>query len=221
MRDQLPHRHVLLPVLRELRPPLRDLAVVVDRAARLLDREREGGDALRRGKDGRQRPLLPRRLRAAVAVAAPEVDDLDPSVEDGDRGAELAARAEVLHELLPHALPALCDGAVDQLRLPVLLRAHLERALPLVPPPARVGRPDDVGVHCVGSVHGECVVRGHVASRAGKEAGERDGRPPRRQRAAEETPLEHADKQRLHVGVCERLQVGVDGGGKERDPDVE
>mmetsp|Transcript_17651 Transcript_17651/g.57445 ORF Transcript_17651/g.57445 Transcript_17651/m.57445 type:complete len:235 (-) Transcript_17651:312-1016(-) len=76
------------------------------------------------------------------------------------------------------------------------------------------------------SVHGECVVRGHVASRAGKDAGERDGRPPRRQRAAEETPLEHADKQRparaedderLHVGVCERLQIGVDGGGKERD----
>ena len=70
------------------------------------------------------------------------------------------------------------------------------------------------------------LVRRHIAEREEEDSEEREDRPPRRQRASEQAPLEQADHQRatctedderLHVGVRERLHVAVDGGGKQSD----
>ena len=81
---------------------------------------------------------------------------------------------------------------------------------------------------CVSRARGRTkgLVRRHVAEREEEDSEEREDRPPRRQRASEQAPLEQTDHERtacteddecLHVGVRERLHVAVDGGGKQPD----
>ena len=113
VREQLAHGDALLAGRAELRPVLRHGRVVVEQAAAVGDGDRHRRDALGGREHRDERVLLPRRLRHAVAVAAPQVDDLAAVAVDRDGRADLIALREVGPEGVGDRAVPLVGGAQD------------------------------------------------------------------------------------------------------------
>jgi hypothetical protein len=114
--QQLPHGHLGLAGLGELRPVVGHLGVVVDQPTRSGHRHRKGGNTFRCGKHVDHGVALPRGLGEAVAIAAPQVDHLETVAIHRDGGADIAVGGEVRPECIGNFAVPLVGVASDQIR---------------------------------------------------------------------------------------------------------
>jgi hypothetical protein len=103
-----------LPFWPELGPVVGHERVEVELTARGEDVRAQRGRALRARPHVDDRVLLPARVGVDVGDAAPQVDDLPSARDHRHRRAHFAAFAEVLHELVAHALEARVPDARDR-----------------------------------------------------------------------------------------------------------
>ena len=114
--QQLPHGHISLTGLCELRPEVDDFVVVAEQSARHGHRDGKGGDTFGRRKHVDHRVVLPRRFGDAIGIAAPQVDHFDAVAIDGHRGADLPTRREVGAKCIGDLAVTLVDVSADQVR---------------------------------------------------------------------------------------------------------
>ena len=98
MVEDPPDRDIGLARRRELRPVARHRLVPADQPPIHRHRGTQGRHRLGDRHHADQRVLRPRARAGAVREAAPEIDDRRAPQGDGDGGAGLAARAEILRE---------------------------------------------------------------------------------------------------------------------------
>ena len=124
--QQLPDRHALLAVLRELGPVRGDWLVELEQASRVSHGDCGGRHSLRRREHRHQRVGFPSTTELPVSPTAPEIDNELTIEVRGDRRPDLSPSAEVRLERVSYRTEALGDIAAD----PIILKRRQALRLP-------------------------------------------------------------------------------------------